>query len=96
MINGFLPYDALTAFRPLQSFFPNADELLSAELSGLGEALLVHLNSYEDGVKQSGGIDRGYLRGMLDNRNVGLGPLPPELEYVSRQPEITNRLMEAF
>ncbi len=84
------------AVRPLKSFFPTADELLAADLPRVGEALLVHLNSYQDRVKQFGGINRGYLRAMLENRNVGLGPLPPEPEYGNRQPEVTKRVMEAF
>jgi predicted nucleotide-binding protein len=82
--------------RPLKSFFSTADELLAADLPRLGEVLLVHLNSYENRVKQHGGLNRGYLRAMLDNRNVGLGPLPPTPEYGERQPEITRRMMEAW
>jgi hypothetical protein len=33
---------------------------------------------------------------MLDNRNEGLGPLPKEPEYGTRQPEVTERMMEAW
>jgi len=33
---------------------------------------------------------------MLENRNVGLGPLPREPEYGNRQPEVTKRMMEAW
>jgi len=75
------------AVRPLRSFFPTADELLAADLPQLGEILLVHLNSYEDRVKQHGLLNREYLRAMLDNKNVGLGPLPNEPEYGARQLE---------
>ncbi|HEX4769884.1 MAG TPA: hypothetical protein VH351_03570 [Bryobacteraceae bacterium] len=84
------------ALRPLKSFFSNADELLRRELPTLGETLLVHLNSYEDRVKQHAGLNRGHFRAMLENRNVGLGPLPSEPEYGTRQPEVTERMMEAW
>ncbi len=84
------------AVRPLKSFFPTADELLATDLPRLGEVLLVHLNSHENRVKQHGGLNRGYFRAMLENRNVGLGPLPPAPEYSERQPEVTRRMMEAW
>jgi hypothetical protein len=84
------------ALCPLRSFFPTADELLRQDLPPLGGILLTHLNSYEDRVKQQGRLNRGYFRAMLENRNVGLGPLPPEPEYGSRQPEVTKRMMEAW
>jgi hypothetical protein len=85
-------------FRSLKSFFPTADELLHQELPKLGEVLLVHLKSYEglNTVYQHAGINRGYFRAMLENRNVGLGPLPKEPEYGPRQPEVTRRMMEAW
>jgi hypothetical protein len=84
------------AVRPLKSFFPTAEDLLAADLARLGEVLLVHLNSYEDRVKQHGELNREYLRAMLENRNVGLGPLPNEPEYGARQAEVTQRVMEAW
>jgi hypothetical protein len=84
------------AFRSLKSFFPTADELLATDMPRLGETLLVHLNSYEDRVKQFAGVNRGYFRAMLENRNAGLGPLPNEPEYGTRQPEVTKRMMEAW
>jgi hypothetical protein len=84
------------AFRPFKSFFPTADELLAAELPRLGEILLVHLNSYEGKVKQDGRLNRGNLLAMLENRNVGLGPLPDSPEYGARQPEVTQAVMEAW
>ena len=62
----------------------------------LGEILLVHLNSYEGRVKQNGLLNRGYLLAMLENRNVGLGPLPDKPEYGARQPEVTRAVMEAW
>ena len=40
--------------------------------------------------------NRGYFRAMLENRSVGLGPLPKEPEYGTRQPEVTKRMMEAW
>ena len=61
------------AVRPLKSFFHTAEELLAADLPALGEALLMHLNSYQDRVKQNGRLFQGYLLAMLENRNVGLG-----------------------
>lgn len=83
-------------FRPLKSFFPSADQLLQQELPALGENLLAHLNSYQDRVKQQGALNKGYFRAMLENRNVGLGPLPSEPEYGTRQAEVTKRMMEAW
>jgi hypothetical protein len=84
------------AVRALKSFFPTADELLAADISHLGEIVLVHLNSYEGRVKQNGRLYQGYLLAMLENRNVGLGRLPPAPEYGPRQPEVTRRVMEAW
>src|SRR5690349_2943033 len=83
-------------FRPLKSFLPTADDVAGDDLSRLGEILLVHLNSYDGKVKQHGVLNREYLRAMLENRNVGLGPLPPAPEYGDRQPEVTRAVMEAF
>lgn len=85
-------------FRPLKSFFPTADELLKQDFPTLGRILLAHLKSYEglNTVYQHAGLHRGYFRAMLENRNVGLGPLPTEPEYGSRQPEVTKRMMEAW
>jgi TIR domain len=86
------------AFRPLKSFFPTADELLHQDLPALGKVLLTHLRSYQglNTVYQHAGLNRGYFRAMLENRNVGLGTLPNEPEYQSRQPEVTKRMMEAW
>jgi TIR domain len=86
------------AFRPLKSFFATADELLHQDLPRLGGVLLRHLKSYEglNTVYQHAGLNRGYFRAMLENRNVGLGPLPKEPEYGIRQPEVTKRMMEAW
>jgi len=66
------------SFRPLKSFFPTADELLRQDLPTLGSILLTHLKSYEglNTVYQHAGLNRVYFRAMLENRNVGLGPLP--------------------
>ncbi len=85
-------------FRPLKSFFSTADELLRQDLPTLGAVLLTHLQSYEglNTVYQHAGVNRGYFRAMLENRNVGLGPLPKEAEYGIRQPEVTKRMMEAW
>jgi len=52
--------------RPLKSFLPPADDVPSADLPRLGEILLVHLNSYEDRVKQHGLLNRGHLLAMLE------------------------------
>jgi len=86
------------AFRPLKSFFPTADELLQQDLPTLGKALLAHLQSYksQNTVYQHAGLNRGYFRAMLENRSIGLGPLPKEPEYQARQPEVTRRMMEAW
>lgn len=84
--------------RPLKSFFPTADELLRQDLPTLGAILLTHLKSYEglNTVYQYAGLNRSYFRAMLENRNVGLGPLPKEPEYGVHQPEVTKRMMEAW
>jgi hypothetical protein len=86
------------AFRPLKTFFPTADELLQQDLPTLGRILLTHLKSYQglNTVYQHAGLNRGYFRAMLENRNVGLGPLPKEPAYGARQPEVTERMMEAW
>jgi hypothetical protein len=84
------------AFRPLNSFFPTAGELLAAGQQRLGEALLVHLNSYEGQVKQHGKLYRGYLLGMLENQNQGLGQRPPGYDYGAKQADVTRRVMEAW
>jgi pyrimidine deaminase RibD-like protein len=85
-------------FRPLKSFFPTADELLSQDLPTLGMNLFLHLKSYIglNTVYQHAGFNKGYFRAMLENRNVGLGSLPKEPEYGARQPEVTRRMMEAW
>jgi pyrimidine deaminase RibD-like protein len=85
-------------FRPLKSFFSTVEELLAQDLPTLGAVLLTHLQSYEgrNTVYQHAGVNRGYFRAMLENRNVGLGPLPKEAEYGIRQPEVTKRMMEAW
>ena len=84
--------------RPLKSFFPTADELLQQNLPTLGRILLTHLKSYQglNTVYQYGGLNRRYFRAMLENRNMGLGPLPKEAEYGARQPDVTKRMMEAW
>lgn len=86
------------SFRSLKSFFPTADELLKQDLPTLGGMLLTHLKSYKglNTVYQHAGLHRGYFRAMLENRPVGLGPLPKEPEYGTRQPEVTKRMMEAW
>jgi hypothetical protein len=87
------------ALRLLSSFVPTADELLALDLPRLGGILLLHLKSYEglNTVYQHAGLNRGYFLAMLENRNVGLGPLPrTEPEYGARQPEVTQAMMEAW
>jgi hypothetical protein len=86
------------ALRLLKSFFATADDLVNSDLPTLGKILLVHLKSYEglNTVYQHAGLNRGYFRAMLENRSVGLGPLPKEPEYGARQPEVTKRMMETW
>jgi hypothetical protein len=97
-LNGKGKLSRTMAFRALKSFFPTADELLHHDLPTLGGVLLTHLKSYQglNTVYQHAGLNRGYFRAMLENRNVGLGPLPKEPEYGTRQPEVTKRMMEAW
>jgi hypothetical protein len=89
-------YHAHMAFRPLNSFFPTAGELLAADQQRLGEALLVHLNSYEGQVKQHGKLHRGYLPGMLENQSQGLGQRVPGYDYGPKQADVARRVMEAW
>jgi hypothetical protein len=86
------------ALRPLSSFVPTAEELLGLDLSRLGGILLLHLKSYEElhTVMQNGLLNRDYFVAMVENRNVGLGPLPrQELEY-GKTPEVVQALLEAW
>jgi hypothetical protein len=58
---------------------PTADGLLTLDLPRLGGILFLHLmKSYErlNTVSQNGRLHRDYFIAMLENRNVGLGPLP--------------------
>jgi hypothetical protein len=84
--------------RQLKSFLPTADDVVNSDLPTLGQILLVHLKSYEglNTVVQHGGINRRYLQAMLENHQVGLGPMPKETEYGTRQQEVTQAMMEAF
>lgn len=89
----------LMAFLPLSSLIPNADELLRLDLPRLGRILLLHLKSYQglNTVLQNGRLNRDYFIAMLENRNVGLRPLPhKEPEYGAKQPDVTKALVEAW
>jgi hypothetical protein len=90
--------EIIMPFRPLKSFFATADELLRQDMPTLGGILLTHLKSYEglNTVYQHAGLNRTYFRAMLENRNLGLGPLPKEPEYGPRQSDVTKRMMEAW
>ena len=93
-----LPDQRLLAIQPLDPQEDDAllDELLAADLPPLGQILLVHLNSYEGQVKQNGRLYQGHLLAMLENRNAGLGPIPPGYDFGAKQPEVTRRVMEAW
>jgi hypothetical protein len=86
------------AHRTLKSFFSTADELLTADTSRVGEALLVHLKGYEalggNSVYQNGLISQNNFRAGLEP--IGHGPLRQDPEYRERQPEVTRALMEAW
>lgn len=84
--------------RPLKSFLQTADDVVNSDLPTLATILLVHLKSYEglNTVYQYAGISRKNFLAMLENQNVGLGPLPKEPEYGARQLEVTQAMMEAF
>lgn len=87
------------AFRPLSSFIPTADELLSLDLPRLGRILLLHLKSYEglNSVSQNGRLNRRYFVAMLEGRNVGLGALPQsQPEYGAKQSEVVSAMLEAW
>jgi len=83
----FFGHDTLMALRHLSSFIPTADDLLTMDLARLGGILILHLKRYEglNTVSQNGRLNRDYFIAMLENRNVGLGPLPhKEPEYGAR------------
>lgn len=85
--------------RPLSSFIPTADELLGLDSSRLSGILLLHLKSYEglNTVMQNGRLNREYFVAMLENRNVGLGPLPrKDPEYGARTTEVVRAMLEAW
>lgn len=84
--------------RPLKTLFPTADDIVNCDLPTLGGTLLVHLKSYEglNTVYQHAGLNRKYFQAMLENHNVGLGPLPNQTEYGPRQPEVTRAMLEGF
>lgn len=85
------------AFRPLKSFLPTAEDVLSLDLPRLAEIVLVHAFSYETGVKQGGKVYPDHLRGTLNNVNMFLGlTLLKEPEYGARQSEVTRAVMEAW
>jgi TIR domain len=86
-------------FRSLSSFIPSADELLALDLPSLGRILLLHLKSYEglNTVFQNGRLNQDYFVAIVENRNVGLGPLPrTEPEYGTRTPEVIRAVLEAW
>jgi hypothetical protein len=87
------------AFRPLKSLFATAEDLVAADLPRLGEALLIHLKSYEgesgNSVYQRGMICQSNFRGMLE-RQTGTGPLRREQDYEDKQPKVIQALMEAW
>lgn len=85
--------------RPISSFISTADELLTLDSARLGAILLLHLKSYEglNTVFQNGRLNRDYFVAMMENRNVGLGPLPfKEPAYGAKQPEVIRALLEAW
>ena len=77
--------------RPLKTFIPTAQELLSLDLPTLGGILLSHLKSYEGErtVWQQSGLNQGYFLAFMEARGVGLGPMPKEPEYGADQPKVT-------
>jgi hypothetical protein len=87
-------------FRALSSFpeTATADDVVGLDLRTLGGILLRHLKSHEgqNKVYQNSRLNKGYLVAMLENRNIGLGTLPKEPEYGSRQPDVTKAVMEAW
>jgi hypothetical protein len=87
------------AFRALSSFIPNADDFLALDMPTLGKIVLLHLKSYEgsNSVFQNGLLNRDYFVGMLEGRNMGLGPLPEKQpEYGAKQDEVIRAVQEAW
>jgi predicted nucleotide-binding protein len=88
------------AVRDLTFFFPTADKLLAADLPRLGEVLLLHLYSWKDQGKvwqPVGGLNRAYFVQVMEGREQGLGPpRRREPEYGAGQPEVTQRMQEAW
>jgi TIR domain len=86
-------------FSPLKAFFPTADDVIGAGLEYLGETFLRHLKTYEGGgtVHQPvGGFNRDYYIGVMEGRQLGLGPLPTQPEYADRQAQVSRRMQEAW
>ena len=82
------------AYRTLISFFPTANELLTADMPRLGEALLVHLKGYEgmggNVIFSNGSINQ---HNFLSSQTPGYGQRP---EYGDSQSEVNQALMEAW
>jgi len=86
--------------RDLSSFLPTAEDVLACDLPKLGEILLVHLNSWKGQGKvwqPVGGLNRLYFVQVMDGTERGSGPPRRNApEYGARQPEVTQRMQEAW
>jgi hypothetical protein len=83
-------------FSPLKTFFPTADDVLTAERDTLDETVLRHLKTYEGGgtVHQPvGKFNRDYYVRAMEGNVRGLGPgLPTQPEYGEEQPQVSRRI----
>jgi hypothetical protein len=88
------------AIQSPKQFLPTADDVLNADLPRRGRILLIVLKSYEGQgtvYQHNGGINREYFFGMMERRNMGLGPLPSqEPEYGADQSKVSMAFREAW
>jgi hypothetical protein len=88
------------AVKPISSFSgaSTSEELLKLSTQRLAEIVLQHLKSYEGThtVMQNGMINRAYFIGVIEGRNMGLGPLSTRPEFGSEQAHVSKALEEAW
>ena len=81
-------------------FLPTAEDVLNADLPRRGGVLLIVLKSHEGGgtiYRDNGGINREYFFGVMDGRNMYLGPSAIQAaEYGADQPKVSMAFREAW
>jgi hypothetical protein len=81
-------------------FLPTADDVLNADLPRRGAVLLMVLKSYEGQgtvYQYNGGINREYVFGVMEGRNMYLGPSAIQAaEYGAEQPKVSMAFRAAW